>query len=171
MTDHSRDEESEYVVRPNKTQLKREMAELKALGEQIIAMPERQRARLPLSAELLAAIDEFHRIPSREARRRHLQYVGKLMRSEDIAGIRDTLATFEREQQGREVHLQRLGQWRERLIEDGDAAVTDFVEHYPAVDLQTLRQVMRNARREREQGKPGNSARKLMRLLRDAAGI
>lgn len=171
MTDHLPDEESEYAVRPNKSQLKREMAELKALGEQIIAMSERQRARLPLSPELLAAIDEYHRIPSREARRRHLQYVGKVMRSEDVTGIRDALSAMEREQLGREVHLQRLEQWRERLIEEGDPAVTEFVEHYPAVDLPSLRQIMRNARRERDRGQQGNSARKLMKLLREAAGI
>ncbi|REC96557.1 ribosome biogenesis factor YjgA [Kushneria indalinina] len=157
--------------RPNKTRLKQEAQDLKELGEQIIALSDKERARLPLSDDLLAAIDETRRITSREARRRHMQYVGKIMRAEYLDEIRAEFDTMAREKRQRELGFHHLEQWRDRLIEGDSDTVTAFVNEYPDVDRQTLGQLVRNARAERAADKPPASARKLFRLIRDTAGL
>ncbi|MCG6656473.1 DUF615 domain-containing protein [Halomonas campisalis] len=157
--------------RPSKSQLKREMHALQALGEAIIAMTPGERARFPLSDDMLAAVEETARIRSHEGRRRHMQYVGKLMRRENLEAIQAVFDEVEHEARRRDLAFHRLEAWRDRLIEEGDAAVEAFVADHPDVDRQTLRQLIRNAQREREKGKPPASARKLFKLIRDTAGL
>ena len=157
--------------RPSKSQHKREMHELQALGERFIAMKPEERARFPLSDDLLRAIDETDRIRAREARRRHMQYVGKLMRKEDLEAIQAVFDDIEKAQVQRDHAFLRLEKWRDRLIEEGDDAVEPFLEDYPQADRQALRQLIRNARKEREQNKPPTNAKRLYKLLRDTAGI
>lgn len=155
---------------PSKTQRKKEMHELQALGERIIALDEATRARLPLSDDMLAAVEETGRIRSHEGRRRHLQYVGKLMRREDREAIRTAFEAIDQEQVQRNAAFHRLEQWRDRLIDDDDA-LEPFIEAHPQVDRQALRQLIRNARNERQREKPPTSARKLFQLLRDTANL
>jgi len=167
----NQDDVSPTDERPSKSQLKREMQSLQQLGEQIIAMSDAQRGRFPLSDDLLKAVEETQRIKAREARRRHMQYVGKLMRGEDLDGIQAVFDEIENETLRRDHAFHRLEAWRDQLIAEGDAAVEAFVDEFPEVDRQALRQLIRNARREREQGKPPTNARRLFRLIRDTAGL
>lgn len=170
-TDSQHDEFHHDNGRPNKTRLKQEAQDLKELGEQIIAMSGAERARLPLSDDLLDAIEETRRITSREARRRHMQYVGKIMRREQLDEIRAEFDLMAREKRQRELGFHHLEQWRDRLIEGDSDTVTAFVNEYPDVDRQALGQLVRNARAERAADKPPASARKLFRLIRDVAGL
>ncbi|QFU02300.1 hypothetical protein FIU83_11670 [Halomonas sp. THAF5a] len=167
----TQDDLSPADERPSKSQLKREMQALQQLGEQIIAMSDAQRARFPLSDDLLAAVEETGRIKAREARRRHMQYVGKLMRGEDLDGIQAVFDEIENEKLRRDHAFHRLEKWRDRLIDEGDDAVEAFVAEFPDVERQALRQLIRNARRERDQGKPPTNARRLFKLIRDGAGL
>lgn len=155
----------------SKSQLKREMHALQQLGEMIIAMTPAERARLPLSDDMLAAVEETARIRSHEGRRRHMQYVGKVMRRENLAAIQAVYDELEQEQLRRDHAFHRLEKWRDRLLEEGDAAVEAFITDYPEVDRQALRQLIRNAQRESIKGKPPASARKLFKLIRDTAGF
>ncbi|MFC3292533.1 ribosome biogenesis factor YjgA [Modicisalibacter luteus] len=156
--------------RPSKTQRKQEMQALQELGEKIIALSDAQRARLPLSEDMLAAVEETSRIRSHEGRRRHMQYVGKVMRREDITGIQAAFDEFEQEKLRRDNAFHRLEKWRDRLIDD-DEALEPFIADHPNVDRQALRQLIRNARNERERDKPPTNARKLFKLIRDTAGM
>ncbi|GAB3340440.1 ribosome biogenesis factor YjgA [Chromohalobacter beijerinckii] len=163
------DEEAGY---PSKTQRKNEMKALQALGERIIAMSDAERARLPLSDDMRFAVEETSRIRSREGRRRHMQYVGKVMRREDLAAIQATFDAIEQESLQRDNAFHRLEHWRDRLIEDDSAdALETFIAEYPEVDRQTLRQLIRNARSERQREKPPTNARKLFKLIRETAGL
>ncbi|ALM52935.1 hypothetical protein BJB45_17865 [Halomonas huangheensis] len=156
---------------PSKSQLKREMHELQALGEQFIAMKPEERERFPLSDEFKRAIEETGRIRAREARRRHMQYVGKLIRKEDLEAIQAVFDEIEQTQTQRDHAFHRLEKWRDRLLEDGDDAVQAFITEYPHVDIQALRQLVRNARREREQNKPPTNNKRLFKLMRETAGL
>ncbi|WP_251978942.1 ribosome biogenesis factor YjgA [Salinicola avicenniae] len=154
----------------SKTQRKQEMQALQALGERIIALDPAVRARLPLSDDMLDAVEETARIRSHEGRRRHMQYVGKVMRKEDRAAIQAAFDEIDQEQVQRNAAFHRLEQLRDRLIED-DSALEPFIQAHPQVDRQMLRQLIRNARAERQREKPPASARKLFQLLRDTAGL
>lgn len=161
----------EQVERPSKSQLKREMHALQALGENLIAMNSTERSRFPLSDDMLRAIDETARIRSHEGRRRHMQYVGKLIRKEDLTAIQGVFDAIEQEKEQRDHAFHRLEKWRDRMIDEGDDAVDLFMVDYPNADRQALRQLVRNARKEREQGKPPTSSRKLFKHLRETLAL
>ncbi len=157
--------------RPSKSQLKREMHALQALGERIIAMSPAERARFPLSEDMLAAVAETGRIRSPEGRRRPMQYVGKVMRREDLTAIQAVFDEIEQEERRRDLAFHRLEKWRDRLIDEDDSAVEAFIAEHPDADRQALRQLIRNAKSERERGKPPTNARKLFKLIRETAGL
>ena len=161
----------EQEERPSKSQLKREMHALQALGETLIAMKPAERARFPLSDDMLRAIEETSRIRSHEGRRRHMQYVGKLIRKEDLTAIQGVFDAIEQEKEQRDHAFHRLEKWRDRLVDEGDDADDLFMADYPNADRQALRQLVRNARKEREQGKPPTSSRKLFKHLRDTLAL
>ena len=161
----------EQEERPSKSQLKREMHALQALGETLIAMKPAERARFPLSDDMLRAIEETSRIRSHGGRRRHMQYVGKLIRKEDLTAIQGVFDDIEQEKEQRDHAFHRLEKWRDRLVDEGDDAVDLFMADYPNADRQALRQLVRNARKEREQGKPPTSSRKLFKHLRDTLAL
>ena len=161
----------EQEERPSKSQLKREMHALQALGETLIAMKPAERARFPLSDDMLRAIEETSRIRSHEGRRRHMQYVGKLIRKEDLTAIQGVFDAIEQEKEQRDHAFHRLEKWRDRLVDEGDDAVDLFMADYPNADRQALRLLVRNARKEREQGKPPTSSRKLFKHLRDTLAL
>ncbi|MBI4291454.1 MAG: DUF615 domain-containing protein [Betaproteobacteria bacterium] len=155
--------------RPSKTQTKKRMHELQALGERLVELNPEQLASVGLPEKLLDAVLETRRIGGRESRRRQLQYVGRLMRDVDPEQIREKLAVWDgvsREHTAR-VHL--VERWRERLLED-EAALAELAAAHPGTDTQHLRNLIRNARAERDAGRPPKSFRELFRALRDILG-
>ena len=105
----------------SKTQRKREMHELQALGEALVELPEAQLRAMALDPGLLAAILEAKRIKSHEAKRRQMQYIGQLMRDVDAAPIRARMAELDGSSAQATARHRRLEAWRERLIGDDEA--------------------------------------------------
>lgn len=132
---------------PSKTQLKQAMHELQALGEALLELPDKQLDEIEMEDNLRAALREVRAIRSREARRRQLQYVGKLLRMADDAPLRRAISDYRAGQTRAAQAFQNIEQWRDRLLAD-DAEVTAWIEAYPAADIQRLRVLIRNARRE-----------------------
>lgn len=151
----------------SKTKRKQEMHGLQALGEALVDLPEAQLAAMPLDDKLARAVLEAKRISSREGRRRQLQYIGRLMREVDPAPIRERLAELEGRSAQAAARHRRTEALRERLMAD-DEALTEFAASHPAADLQALRTLIRNARKEQKDGKPPRAFRDLFRFLRDA---
>ncbi len=56
--------------------------------------------------------------------------------------------------------------WRERLLGEDAAVFAEFASAYPRTDMQQLRTLIRNAKKEREAGKPPRDFRKLYQLIR-----
>ena len=151
----------------SKTKRKQEMHELQALGVALVALSESQLQDMSLETRLHEAVLAAKRITSHEARRRQMQYIGRLMRDADAEPIRARLAAVEGHSTQAAAHHRRLEAWRERLMED-DAALTEFVAAHPGADLQELRALLRNARKEAKEGKPPRAYRELFRFLRNA---
>jgi len=152
----------------SKTQQKRAMLELQALGVALVELPQARLSTMQLPAALAAAIAEARRMTRHEAKRRQLQYIGKLMRSIDAQPIREQLAALRGESAQAAAQHRRLEAWRSRLLAD-DGALTAFAEEFPRADLQALRAAIRNARKEQAAAKPPRAYRELFRLLREAA--
>lgn len=149
----------------SKTKRKQEMHELQALGATLVELPEAQLRDLELDERLRQAVLEAKRISSHEARRRQLQYIGRLMREVDPAPIRARLEAIEGSSAEAIARHKRLEQLRERLLAD-DAALTDLVAAHPGADAQALRTLIRNARREQKEGRPPRAYRELFRALK-----
>jgi ribosome-associated protein len=149
----------------SKTAKKREMTELQALGAALVDIPEGQLQGF-LPENLLKAVLEAKRITSHEAKRRQIQYIGRVMRSVDPAPIRARLAEIEGGSAQAVARHKRLEAWRSRLLED-DAALTEFAAEHPGADLQALRALIRNARKEQKEGKPPRSYRELFRFIKE----
>ncbi|MCK9512192.1 MAG: DUF615 domain-containing protein [Pigmentiphaga sp.] len=140
------DTEPEYRG-PSKSQRKRDMSALQELGEKLVALPASRLAQLPLAERLLDAIREAQRIKSHEARRRQLQYVGKLMREADAETIAAQLHEWDSGSREQNDRFHALEQWRDRLLESDDA-LTVLLDHRPGLDIPHLRNLIRLARRE-----------------------
>ena len=150
----------------SKTRRKREMTELQTLGAALVELPEGQLQSMQLDATLLEAVLEAKRITAHEGKRRQIQYIGRLMRDIDPAPIRARMADIEGSSAQATARHRRLEGWRERLIAD-DAALTAFAAEHPGADLQTLRALIRNARKEASLGKPPHAFRELFRTLKE----
>ena len=152
--------------RPSKTRRKRDMHELQALGERLVELNAEQLASIALPENLRDAVDAARRITRHEARRRQLQYIGRLMRSVDPEPIREKLKIWHGLSAAHAARLHRVERWRDRLM-DEEPALDEFARTHVGADMQRLRTLVRNARDERSAGRPPRSYRELFRLLRD----
>jgi ribosome-associated protein len=165
MTVH--DEIDEYEG-PSRSQRKRDAAELKELGDALVAMPASDLAKLPLSERLADAIELQRRITAHGGRARQRQLIGKLLRHEDTDAIRAAIDAQRTDARlaAREFH--RIETWRDRLLSEGDPAMTALLASHPELDAQRLRTLVMTARHEADVGRPPAAARELFRWLREA---
>ena len=132
---------------PSKTQLKKEMHELQALGEALAALPENRIVGLPVSESLIGAVMEYRRTRSHEGRRRQMQYIGKLMRRDDVGPIREAVTAMQLGQAKDSLALHEAERWRAELIASDDA-LTTWMQKHPGGDVQQLRSLIRAARKD-----------------------
>ena len=154
---------------PSKTDLKAQSAELQELGQQLLGLRADLREPLDLPTRLLDALAELARIKDFEGRRRQAQYVGKLMRQLDEAQIAAIRTAIDAQRQGPAAEALRLHaseDWRERLLAD-DAALTDWAQQYPASDLQQLRALVRQARKDAPAAEPAGQAPRHAKAYRE----
>jgi ribosome-associated protein len=152
----------------SKTQVKKEMTALQEMGVQLVDLPESQLDRIALNVTLKHAILEAKRITSHGARRRQMQYIGKLMRDVDPAPIRRQLEALNSGSAASAAMHKRLEAWREKLMAD-DGALTEFAAAYPGADLQQIRTLIRNAKKEKDTNKPPRAYRELFRLIKECS--
>lgn len=168
MTTHQDDNDAPEYLGPSKSQLKREMHALQDLGKRMLELSNDQLDTLTISDTLRAAIEESRRIRQNEAKRRHLQFIGKVIRQEDDPdALKRAIDAFDA---GSEEHTRRhhlAERWRDRMISEGDSAVGEFVDYCPGADIQHLRNLARNARKDLEKQKNTGQAKKLFRYLRE----
>ena len=134
------------------------MHALQELGKRMLDLSDEQLASLTISETLKAAIVESRRINQREARRRHLQYIGKVIRQEDDPeAVSRAIDAFHA---GSEEHTCRhhlAERWRDRMIAEGDKVVGEFIDYRPTAEVQHLRNRRRNARKDVEKKNTGQS--------------
>lgn len=158
--------EADRAPAVSKSARKRDAREARRLGEALTRIDPERLARIPLSEALSDALEAYRGLSQREARRRQLQRIGRLMRSEDRDAIAAGLARVTEltpEERGRNRRLER---WRERLLAEPEA-LTEYVGRYPGTDVQSLRQLIARTRRARDPEVRADFARRLFRLLRE----
>lgn len=152
--------------RPSKSRLKREMDALQSLGEQLVALKPDRLAKIDMPEKLLEAVREAQRFVNKhEAKRRQLQYIGRLMRDVDPAPIQAVLDEVNGVSAAANARQHALERLRARLLED-EAVLGEIATAHPGADLQHLRQLRRNALKEAAANKPPRAFRELFRVLR-----
>ena len=121
--------------RASKTEQKKAVQRMAALGEQLAELSPKQIQSLPVEERLIDALLDAQTITSHEARRRQFQRVGKLLRNEDESVILSYLTP----KQGVKKTAQ-LQRWVERIVKDGDVVINEFVKTYNAAERHTIRQ-------------------------------
>ncbi|OXX21560.1 hypothetical protein B9J92_15570 [Vibrio sp. V08_P9A1T1] len=159
-------EEEEEIIWVSKTEMKNDMTELQKLGEELVALKPSQLAKIPMSEDLMDAIKDAQRF-SMEARRRQLQYIGKMMRTIDAEPIQAALDKLRNKHSQNTAMLHKLEQMRDRIVEKGDSAIEDAMALYPEMDRQRLRQLARQANKERANSKPPRASREIFQVLRE----
>ncbi|MFT3814250.1 MAG: ribosome biogenesis factor YjgA [Acidovorax sp.] len=164
----------------SKTDLKRESDALQKLGEELLTLRADLFERLSLPEKLQEAVAEAKRITNFEGRRRQMQYLGKLMRKLEEAEVEAIEAALDEQRNGsaaEKLALHLAEQWRDRLIAD-DQALDAWLAEHPGTDLQQLRALVRQARKDAppvdraaiSQGlapRKGRAYRELFQLVRE----
>ena len=166
MTEQEYLEEDEYE-RPRKSAGKRDAEALQDLGKTLIELPAKSLARVPLPEILANAIALYKTLPTREAKRRQLQYIGKIMRGLEADPIKAAVAELEKDSMQQVARFKRFEAMRDKLIELGDEALGDIIARYPEADRQKFRQLARQAKQQRGANTPPVAARQIFQYLKE----
>jgi ribosome-associated protein len=161
------DTESGPAAAASKSRRKRDMTKLQRLGEALLDFDERSLTQLGIPEGLRDAVRAARRMTAHGARRRQLQYIGKLMRSVDSALIEAAIHARRHQQLARSREFHRLEELRDALLAGDDAGIAAVLVQFPRADRQHLRRLARNARREQAAHQPPQAARRLFRYLRE----
>lgn len=167
MNDHTQDDE-EWI---SKTRRKRECDALQELGEQLITLKNNELESFGLPDDLLDAVLAARKIRQRGALKRQKQFIGRLMRDVDAEQIAQKLDMIRHKDDINNAHFKRLEKWRDRILEEGDRAISDLLEEFPEADRQQLRQLYRNAINEQKKNRPPASARQLFKYIRELSEL
>ena len=160
------DEDQEEIIWVSKSEIKRDAEDLKQLGEKLVNLTKANLTKVPLDDSLKDAIELAQRL-QKEARRRQLQYIGKLLRSIDAEPIREALEKIENKHNQQQAMLHKLEILRDELVAKGDVALTDLLNEHPSADRQQLRNLIRAAQKEKEQNKPSKAYREIYQILKN----
>ena len=162
--------EQEYE-RPSKSELKRQMTVLQKLGEELVNEARDRVKRVPMPEDVRDAILECQQIKDHEGRRRQLQYVGKKMRTldeEEVAAIQRTIDSWKGLSKADTANMHAMERRRDKLLTD-DKALTVLLSENPELDVQHLRTLIRNARKEQAENKPPKAYREIFQILKQIA--
>jgi ribosome-associated protein len=152
------------VDEPSKTQLKKDMHALQALGEELTTLGNDQLDQLNLPESLRDALEELQRVGKHEATRRHMQFIGKLMRDVDPAPIRAQIDRWEMGTRANKAAFKASERWRDRLIAEPDA-LSGFLTEQPEVDGTALAVLLAKARLQAARGEAPAASRQVFRVI------
>ncbi|AYC34247.1 ribosome-associated protein [Pseudomonas cavernae] len=159
--------DDDFSGEKSKSQVKRELHALQDLGERLITLKPDLLAKLPLTDALRRALAEAPKHTANVARKRHIQFIGKLMREQDIEAILALIDQLDASTRQYNERFHALERWRDRLIAEGDEALERFVADYPETDRQHLRGLIRHAQHEAARNKPPAALRKIFKYIRE----
>ena len=162
------EDEDDEIIWVSKSEIKRDAEELKHLGVELVKLGKNALDKIPLDADLRAAIELAQRIKM-EGRRRQLQLIGKMLRQRDVDPIRQALDKLKNRHNQQVVVFHKLEQLRDRMVDGSDEAIEEVMNLWPDADRQQLRSLVRNARKEKAGNKPPKSARQIFQYLRELA--
>lgn len=151
----------------SKSQVKREMIALKKLGERLLELSTEQFNSLSMEGRLKDAVIEAKRLRRGKAKKRQIQYIGKLMRSLDVDSLRMAIERFDSSSKLHAQQFHKLEKIRTGLMQDDSLTINELFAEHTGIDRQYLHQLVRKAQKEQDSaGSDRTHYRKLFRFLR-----
>lgn len=152
----------------SKTDIKKEAKELQDFARQLLKLSKSQRKELTASDELQAAFTLADKISNKpDALRRHVQFMTKLLRDEELETLRLEHQKLTTPQQTSDKEMKQLENWRDKLLQTGDEAINQLLAEAPTLERQKLRQLTRQAKKELDKEKPGKSYKELFQYIKN----
>lgn len=162
--------EDEGEFGPSRSEERRDALAVLELAKRLVEQPEARLLQIPMDEDLRDLARAAQRITAQIAHKRQVQFLAKHLRREEPEALDAIRAALDHDKSDHRREAQALHQveyWRDRLVAEGDAALTELLDKHPAADRQRLRQLARNAALEKTRNKPPHAFRELFRELRD----
>jgi ribosome-associated protein len=150
----------------SKSQKKRDAAATQAFGITLVGLNQDVLSQLPLSPRLATAIHAAKSLKSHTAIRRQALWIGKLLRDEGEEEIQAAYEQLRARDSNQTAVFHAIEAWRTRLIAAEAEALTALMTAYPAIDGQTIRQLIKKAQEEQQRALHTGAGRALFRYLR-----
>ena len=170
--EHDFNHDGDEADAPSRSQLRREALDVLKLAGALADLTDAQLVGLPISEDLRDEVQRTRAVKQQIARKRQTQFLAKQLRrldDDELGALRAALEHDKDNARRDTAALHKIEQWRDRLIAEGDEAISALVADFPQADRQRLRQLARQARSERAQNKPLHAYRDLFRELRELA--
>lgn len=154
-------EEDDFI---SKTRRKKQMHALQDLGARLVALSAEELARIDLPETLREAVEDARRFTRHEARRRQMQYIGRIMRGIDAGPIAEQVAALKAPSKRQTALFHVAERWRQELLSDGEA-LERFVKEFPDADPHRIRSMVDEAREEKRASRAPRRFRELFHLL------
>jgi len=154
----------------SKSEHKRDAMALKEFGEKLLCLSPRQLEQLTLPTEIQSVISEFKRIKSQLAQKRHIQHLANVLRHMPEEILQPIMTDYHNLMSSADLNspqFRLIETWRQRLIEEGKSALTEFLTEYPCHDVQRLRHLIRKATPDAEKGQHSKASTLLFRFIRE----
>lgn len=156
-------EEPEWI---SKSQRKRDADAVLELVKHLLELKAEELNQIALSEAILQGLADVKRISQHGAHKRHMKWLAKQLRNYDISEIESAYADIMRKRQGETAEFHLAEQWRSRLIDEGNQALSEFISQYNPEDIQQLRQLVRQAKKEHESEQNHGAKRALFRFIK-----
>jgi len=160
------DTSAQRAIRPNKSALKRTHQALQKLVAELVEMNPAQLEKLPLDEDLKLGVVQARGM-RKSALKRQIRYLSGLLAKRDSLPLQQALNDLQGTSREATVRMHRAERWRERLLEEGDEAVSALAQDYPQLNYQHVRLLLRNILRDQRSGKTPRRYRELYRYLYD----
>lgn len=161
------DENTDDVEFVSKTQLKNEAKALQTFGKTLVDLPLEKLELLSLTENTINAIKDFHKQSGNIAKRRHLAYIGKCLRHDDVETAQKMLSeeNFQQRRAVQEKTIDPLAELINDLLENSDEKIQALLATNPQLDRQNLRQLIRNIKNAKTESKINTTTQKLKTFL------
>ena len=157
----------DFSEEKSKSQVKRDLHALQDLGQRLTTLKPDIQDKLPLTDVLRRALAEAPKHTANSAKKRHMQFIGKLMRAQAIEAITALIDQMDASTRQYNERFHTLERWRDRLLAGDDEVLEAFVRDYPETDRQHLRGLIRHAQHEAARNKVPTASRKIFKYIRD----
>ena len=157
------DLEKDSVV--SKTELKKDSKNIQQFGKKISELTINNIEAFKFPLNIYEAVIDLKNLKSNSAKKRQVQYLGKLLREIDLT---DALIVMKQLEVSSQKEIQRnhiIEAWRDKLLINNDS-ITEFIDKYPQIDRQTLRQTISNTQKEKKDNREPKYSRQLFKLIK-----